>query len=120
MPDYPSIDLQTIEALRALSPESGNEFLRELVDIYLQDTPERLTELEQALARSDAPTLTRAAHTIKGSSSNFGAVRLSKLAQQVELSGKTADLTGAAATVTELKDEYARVAAALTGIVAGT
>jgi len=120
MPADPSIDPQVIEGLRALSPEGGNEFLKELVDIYLQDTPERLTELDQALARQDAPTVTRAAHTIKGSSSNFGARELARLALEIELSGKAANLAAAAAAAPGLKAEYQRVAEALTQISSGT
>jgi HPt (histidine-containing phosphotransfer) domain-containing protein len=120
MPANPSIDPQVIEGLRALSPEGGAEFLKELVDIYLQDTPERLTELELALARQDAPTVTRAAHTIKGSSSNFGAQELARLAQEIELAGKAANLTAAASAAPGLKAEYARVAEALHKIVSGT
>jgi hypothetical protein len=33
MTDSPTIDLQAIAALRALSPDDGDAFLRELVDI---------------------------------------------------------------------------------------
>ena len=116
----PPLDLQQIDALRAMSPENGAEFLRELIDIYLQDTPARLAELEQALVQQDAPAVTRAAHTLKGSSSNFGAGQLTQLAQAIEAYGKAANLSAAAAAVPELKAEYARVAQTLTLIAAGT
>jgi histidine phosphotransfer protein HptB len=108
----PPLDAAAIEGLRALSPDAA--FLRELIDIFLQDTPERLKELDAALATGDATTATRAAHSIKGSSSNFGALRLSHLAHQIELLGKAANL--AAVNVTELKGEYVRVAEALAQI----
>ena len=62
MPDIPTIDPQAIDALRDMSPEDGDEFVRELVDIFLQDTPQRLAELEQAINRQDMPAATRAAH----------------------------------------------------------
>lgn len=119
MSDNPPLDLQVIDALRALSPDSGADFLRELVEIYLQDTPERLTELDQALVRQDAAVVTRAAHSIKGSSSNFGAKRLAQIAHEIEALGKLSNLTAAAAAVAGLKAEYARVAQALTQIAAG-
>ena len=120
MSDNPPLDLQVIDALRALSPESGGDFLRELVEIYLRDTPERLTELEQALVRQDAAMVTRAAHSIKGSSSNFGAKRLAQFAQEIEAQGKASNFSAAAAAVADLKAEYARVAQALTQIALGT
>ena len=119
MSENQSIDPKAIEALRALSPGGGTEFLRELVDIYLQDTPVRLTELELALARQDAPTATRAAHTIKGSSGNFGALRLARLAAEIEVFGKAANLSAATAATPALKAEYVQVAQTLTHMVAG-
>ena len=106
------LDFAAIEGLRSLSTDAG--FLRELIEIFLQDTPERLKELDAALASGDSATATRAAHSIKGSSSNFGALRLSQLAHQIEMLGKGENL--AAVNVTELKAEYVRVAEALTQI----
>ncbi len=120
MPDEQVIDSQVIATLRELSPESGDEFVRELIEIYLQDTPRRLAEIEQALGKQDAVTLTRAAHTIKGSSSNFGATRLSKVAQEIEMCGKAGDLPAAAAICGRLKTEYAQVALALEQVARGS
>ena len=76
MSDSSVIDLQAIENLRALNPGDNDEFLREIVGIFLEDTPQRIAELEQSLAAGDVPKFTRAAHSIKGSSSNLGAMLL--------------------------------------------
>ena len=73
-----------------------------------------------ALAKGDAPVLLRAAHTIKGSSGNFGATHFAKLAQGIETDAKAANFPAAAAAVPGLKAEYARVTAALTKIAGGT
>ncbi len=116
MPDDQILDMQAIEGLRALSPGDGGVFVRELIEIYLQDTPKRLIELEQALASQDAPAFARAAHTIKGSSSNFGAGRLSKLALEIELQGKSGKLPASNESCVRLKAEYDLVAAALAPI----
>jgi HPt (histidine-containing phosphotransfer) domain-containing protein len=42
------------------------ELFRQLAEIFLQDYPERLAELRDALEREDAPAVARAAHTLKG------------------------------------------------------
>ncbi len=118
MPDQPTLDPAAIEALRALSPDTDGTFLRELIEIYLQDTPERLADLDAALAQNDAKALMRAAHTIKGSSSNFGATRLAHLAQEIELHGKAGTCGPVPPLVPGLKAEFAAVAQAL-GKVAG-
>ena len=119
MPDEQVLDSQSIASLRALSPDDDGTFVRELVEIYLQDTPQRLTDLEQALAKEDAYSVTRAAHTIKGSSSNFGAIRLAKLAHQIELQGKSGDLSSTAAAIAVLNAEYDLVAVALAKVAKG-
>lgn len=114
MPDDPVIDTQAIDNLRALSPDAGDSaFLCELITIYLEDMPLRLSELKEALAKQDATLLTRAAHTIKGSSGNVGAVRLARLAQTIESHGKTSNFTAAAALEGDLHTEYGMAAEAL-------
>jgi len=119
MPDEPIIEMQAIETLRALSPDDGGAFLRELIEIYLQDTPQRLAELDQALAAHNASALIRAAHSIKGSSGNFGAHRLAKLAAEIESQGKAGNLAASAASCGRLKSDYASVAELLTQIGQG-
>ncbi|MDI1319258.1 MAG: Hpt domain-containing protein [bacterium] len=119
MPQNPALDPSAIETLRALSPGEP-EFLRELIAIYLEDTPRRLVEVESALAKGDGPLLIRAAHTIKGSSGNFGATALAKLAQEIEAHGKSGNFAAATSALPAFKTEYARVNAALDQLAAGT
>ncbi len=112
MPDHSAIDQRAIAALQELSMAGSDDFLREIITLYLQDTPLLLAQLEQALAANDGLTVSRLAHSIKGSSSNFGATQLAQLAHELELA---APLGGATvANVKALLAEYARVAAALT------
>jgi HPt (histidine-containing phosphotransfer) domain-containing protein len=118
MPDNPALEPSAIANLRALSPDDP-AFLQELITIYLEDTPQRLGDIETALAKNDGPTLIRAAHTIKGSSGNFGASRFARLALDIEAHGKAGDLAAAAAVVPGLKMEFARVREALLQLSGG-
>ncbi|MDI1251155.1 MAG: Hpt domain-containing protein [Lacunisphaera sp.] len=118
MSDNPVLEPSAITNLRALSPDDP-AFLQELITIYLEDTPQRLGDIETALAHNDGPTLIRAAHTIKGSSGNFGAARFARLALDIEAHGKAGDLTAAAAIVPGLKAEFAQVRAALLLLTGG-
>lgn len=45
-----AIDPQAIEDLRAMNP-GDDSFLRELIQIYLEDSPARIVEIEQSLNR---------------------------------------------------------------------
>jgi len=107
-----AVDPQAIEDLRALNPEDP-QFLRELVDLFIQDVPDRIAEIDQALAAKDAALLTRAAHTIKGSCSNFGAGRLKELSHAIELHGKASAFAEAAAALPALRAEFETVTVAL-------
>ena len=118
MSDNPTLEPSAIANLRALSPDDP-AFLRELIDIYLEDSPKRFAEIEASLAKNDGPTLVRAAHTIKGSSGNFGATHLARLALEVEMHGKAGNLDAAAAVVPALKDEFGRVRDALRRLTGG-
>lgn len=118
MPDPSVIDPQAIENLRALNPDDNDEFLREIVNIYLEDTPLRIKELDESFAAKDIGKFTRAAHSIKGSSSNLGAVAVRSVAEKIEHDSRVAKgLDGVAALVTELKREYARAAAELKKLI---
>lgn len=64
------IDPESIENLRSLNPGDNDEFLREIVEIFLEDTPKRLDELTDCLGTQDVRRFTRAAHSIKGSSTS--------------------------------------------------
>ena len=108
----PAVDPSAIDALRELNPEDP-AFLRELIDVFLEDVPLRIAELEKSLANSDASLLTRAAHTIKGSCSNFGAAGLAHVSHEMEKQGKAGLFAEAAATLPALKTEFGLVTQAL-------
>ena len=112
------IDPQAIENLRSLNPGDNDEFLREIAGIFLEDTPLRIAELEQSYAQGDIGKFTRAAHSIKGSSSNLGALALRAVAENLEHDSRTHGLAGLAPRITVLAGEFERARAALGRIVA--
>src|ERR1019366_4019496 len=109
----PLLDPQAIESLRAISPDDNGEFLKELIDIYLTDTPLRIAEIEQSLAAENAVELSRAAHSIKGSSSNFGAAELAAIACEIEHKGKAAAFAEVQARIPTLQEAFSRLRPAL-------
>jgi len=50
VPDLPTIDPDAIASLRELNPGDNGAFLREIVDIYIEDTPKRIAELKATLS----------------------------------------------------------------------
>lgn len=119
MSDPLVIDPQAIESLRALNPDDNDEFLREIVNIYLEDTPLRIKELDESFVAKDIGKFTRAAHSIKGSSSNLGATIVRNVAEKIEHDSRAAGLEGAHALIAQLKQEYARAEAELKKLIQG-
>ena len=95
----------------------GDEaFLVELIDTFLGDAPQLLADMRQAAANGDAAVLHRAAHSLKSNSAEFGALTLSALCRELEMSGKAGALEGAAEKVAQAVAEYEKVRAALEAI----
>lgn len=120
MTDPSVIDPQAIENLRALNPGDNDVFLREIVGIFLEDTPIRIAELDQGLAAGDVAKFARAAHSIKGSSSNLGAAALRTTAEKLEHHARGQGLEGAGPLVSEVKTEFERAKSALQGLLGET
>jgi HPt (histidine-containing phosphotransfer) domain-containing protein len=93
--------------------EYGEDFLVELIEVYLEDTPNRVAQMHQAFQGGDAETLIREAHTLKSSSANLGAMRLSALAKQMELAGRSGNFQRMDDDMEQFKDEFVRVKVAL-------
>lgn len=107
------IDPEAIENLRALTPDDPDSFLREIIGIFLDDTPARIAELRQSMASGDRDQFTRAAHSIKGSSSNLGAIQLRAISSELEQRGKTEGIAGLATRVDDLDQSFSEARLAL-------
>lgn len=64
------------------------EFVKELIDAYLDDSPVLINEMKTALQDNDAATFRRAAHTLKSSSASLGVLALSEISKELEQIGK--------------------------------
>jgi histidine phosphotransfer protein HptB len=116
MSDPNILDQEAIKNLRALGDEMDDDsFLREVVDIYLADTPKRLAEIDECLISGDATRLNRAAHSIKGSSANLGVRKVIELARQIEDKSKIS-LDDLEADIAALKANFGEAKTALESI----
>jgi HPt (histidine-containing phosphotransfer) domain-containing protein len=79
------LDMTTFEELKEVS---GADFIDELVDTYLEDSPKLMAEMKSSLQSGDAETFRRAAHSLKSNSATFGASHLSGMAKELEMLAK--------------------------------
>jgi histidine phosphotransfer protein HptB len=109
----PIVDSEAINNLRSLGDEGDDTFLREILGIYLEDTPLRIADLKRAYHSGENSLFTRSAHTIKGSSANVGASRVRSIAEQIEHRSKTEPISGLAPLIDELDAAFAEALDAL-------
>ncbi len=88
------------------STAGDKAFLSELVDTYLADSPKLLIQMHTALEGKDTDAFRRAAHTLKSTSANFGALTLSELAKELEMMAKAGTLDGAAEKLPCVEEEF--------------
>lgn len=110
------LDWNVIESLRALG-DGDDAFLAELIQTYLEETPRLLVRLREAVNAGDAGGVRLNAHSLKGSSAEFGASYLTELCRQMEMAGKNQDVASARDLMAEVEDEYHRVAVALSRLI---
>lgn len=94
------------------------EFLAELVEIFLEDAELRLEEIRNAIASEDPTELRSTAHKLKGSSANMGATQLTGIAKTLEDMGHSGQVDGADNHLDGLVSEYGRVKTELERLVA--
>jgi two-component system, sensor histidine kinase and response regulator len=89
--------------------EGDEDLLQEMCQIFLENSPKLLGELQQAVAAGDAGGVARAAHSLKGESSYLSASGTSRAARQLEEMGRNQDLSDASDTLAVLEKEVARL-----------
>ena len=76
------IDQSLIAELRDMPPADGASMLRDLVDHFLDNAPQRIAQINQFA--TDPPKMAFHAHALKSMSLNLGANRLAELSQRLE------------------------------------
>jgi len=95
------------EAMRQVGDDTA--LLREVMELFVLDTPKREADVRLALEKRDAELLERAAHTIKGSCVIFGAGPTRDAAHRLEMMGRAKSFEGAAESMALLSREAARL-----------
>jgi HPt (histidine-containing phosphotransfer) domain-containing protein len=113
----PAIDAAPSDPLEArlheLEQETDYEFVIELIDIFLDETPKQIQAIGTALTAQSLPSLMIAAHTLKGSSLNLGAKHFGELCLKLEEIGRAGKSIPDGTGISELENEYEQVKAAL-------
>jgi PAS domain S-box-containing protein len=90
------------------------DLLREIIELFLADCPERLLELHAALMHQDCTALARAAHRLKGALGNISANNALAAVRRVETLALAEDVHAATEALARLEDELTRLLPLLT------
>jgi len=102
-PETPATNLQVLVDLGV------SDILPELIKTFLETALQTIARADAALHNSHAAQLAEAAHALKGSCGNLGALRLGELCQQLETIGRSGSLENASAILASVQKEFARV-----------
>ncbi|MCX7832982.1 MAG: Hpt domain-containing protein [Ignavibacteria bacterium] len=99
------LNYEIIQNLKELDTEDSN-FLSELIKIYLTESKKLLDKIEKGMDSGDKDAIANNTHTLKGSSSNIGAMELSRLCAEIEKKARAGDLEGVKILLPEMKECY--------------
>ncbi|HEX6706574.1 MAG TPA: response regulator [Albitalea sp.] len=107
------LDGEAVHELRRIEAEAGGGLFDKVLGIYTSSSSALVASLVAALVAHDADAAAMAAHSLKSSSANVGALRLSRLCATIETLAQSRRLHEARAHVGELERQHARVGAAI-------
>lgn len=83
--------------------------LKEVIEIFLKDTPVLMADLYSAIKSGDTEAVERAAHTLKGATANISAKRMQSLSQHIQLALKEDDVTGLESFIGHFKENFKKL-----------
>ena len=84
-----AIDQATFDDLKQIS---GEDFINELIDAFLDDAPTMIQNMQSALDAKDVESFRRNAHSMKSNANTFGALELGALAKELEFMARENNL----------------------------
>jgi HPt (histidine-containing phosphotransfer) domain-containing protein len=100
------IDSSIVQNLIDLGGDDGKDFLKEIVDLYIQQYPELYNSIKNGAENNQSVEMYQSAHALKGASLNIGAKEIASICKQIELKGKANDMTQIPELIVLLENVY--------------
>ena len=113
-PSAVEIDKAAWEAILALQRPGRPDILAKVLTAYLNDSRILVEEIRTAVQTQDPVALAKAAHRLKSSSAQLGALATSAHCKELENLGRLARLDGAAGLLAQLTDAHQATCATIT------
>ena len=107
-------DIQAIKSVLNLQEAMGNldgdaELLQEILEIFLEVAPEQLEALDAHIQSGRNAEAENQAHSLKGSASNFCAVKFVETSYKLEQLARDGSLEGAEELMGQLRTDFAEL-----------
>ena len=96
------IDPTPLDAIRSLEQAGQDSLLDTIVNMFLEQSEALVLQIREAVETGDAVGVREAAHSLKSSSANVGAMRVSALSFDLEQAGRDGMLDNASALADRL------------------
>ena len=111
-------DSPTIDSKLLMKGFDGDwNFLKEVVEIFLDDYPRLIDNLRKSFEDGDCNTFMRSAHSLKGMLKNFQAQQAAETAFDLEKKGKAENLSGVEMGIESLSAQIAQIDKVLRGVL---
>jgi two-component system, sensor histidine kinase and response regulator len=105
------------DSVRTLEMLGRDEnLLREVIAIFLAETPKKMANLRQALEQGDADSVEKIAHSLKGELGYLAIPEVAQKARALEQMGRKSDLQNATTLLTTLNNELSAVLASMRSV----
>jgi CheY-like chemotaxis protein/HPt (histidine-containing phosphotransfer) domain-containing protein len=100
------LDMEAVARIRALQRPGAADVLAKIVHLYIDHSPGIVAAIRQSVKDADAASLRSSAHSLKSSSANVGAARVTAICRRLEAMGRDGQLAGAQAELDVLEFEF--------------
>jgi TMAO reductase system sensor TorS len=87
-----TLEINAIAQIRAAGGSDADRLLEKVLRLYCDAVPQMLKSMQEAAGKGDCVALQRAAHALKSSSHNVGAVRFASLCRDLEAAARTGQI----------------------------
>jgi HPt (histidine-containing phosphotransfer) domain-containing protein len=108
-----AVDLELLNAFEELQSDDGSDLIVELIDLYLEDAPQRIRAIREAAVATEWVLLKRAAHNLKGSSANLGVQQVAETCKKLEGLERDQSTKGVEFLLQQMDHEFSRASEAL-------
>ena len=107
------LDVKALQNLYDILDGDVQKGMMEVIESYTEGASKLIEAMATAVKESDADSLYRAAHTLKGSSGTIGATTLESMCKELVDLARSGSTSPASGWKQQIEDEYERVKKAL-------